>query len=241
MADEWATADLPKLLELAAGRVTDRQFRLFNCWCGRVVRPYLKDRRSQMALRLAEFFTDQPDRETPPTAAIEAARQAVRDLEARAGAEAAGDRVERPHTVAALIAQLALWNDLPNGGVWSVSLCTSHVVEWANATPGENREAPFLTRTAGVRGVHARRQAAAFRDLVPDPARPIALDPRWRTADVVGLARAIHVDQAFHLMPILSDALLDAGCDDETVLGHCRSGGPHVRGCWLIDRLLGRP
>ena len=240
MADDWATADLPKLLELAAGRVTARQLRLFNCWCGHVVEPYLKDRRSRMALRLAEFLTDQPDRDTPAKAAIEAARQAVRDLEARAGVVEGTDAVERPHAVAAQVAQFALGNDLPNGGILSVSLFTSHVVEWANGTTIDGESGPLLTGTAWVRILHARRQAEAFRDIVPDPGRPIQLDPRWQTGDVVGIARAIHADQAFHLLPILSDALLDAGCDDEALLGHCRSGGPHVRGCWLISTLLGR-
>ncbi|HVK11576.1 MAG TPA: hypothetical protein VM597_22585 [Gemmataceae bacterium] len=242
MAGEWATADLPKLLELAAGRVTDRQLRLFNCWCGHVVEPYLKDRRSRMALRLAEFLADQPDRDVPPKAAIGAARQAVRDLESRAGVVPDGtDAVERPHAVAAQVAQFALGNDLPNGGILSVALFTSHVVEWANGTTIDGGAfGPLLTGTDWVRALHARRAAAAFRDIVPDPGRPVRLDPRWRTVDVVGVARAIHADQSFHLLPILADALVDAGCDDDLLLDHCRSADPHVRGCWLISALLGR-
>jgi hypothetical protein len=77
-------------------------------------------------------------------------------------------------------------------------------------------------------------------DLFANPFRPIALDPRWRTSDAVGLARAIYDDRAFDRLPILADALIDAGCDDEQVLAHCRSDGPHVRGCWVVDLVLGK-
>ena len=76
---------------------------------------------------------------------------------------------------------------------------------------------------------------------VPCRARPpVAFDPRWRTADAVGVARAVDADGAFDRLPLLADALLDAGCDDEAVLGHCHSEGPHVRGCWVVDLVLGR-
>ena len=50
----------------------------------------------------------------------------------------------------------------------------------------------------------------------------------------------IYDRHAFDLMPILSDALLDAGCDHQLVQEHCRSGKPHARGCWVLDALLGR-
>jgi hypothetical protein len=73
-----------------------------------------------------------------------------------------------------------------------------------------------------------------------NPFRPVAFDPRWRTADVLGLARGIYEDRAFDRLPLLADALMDAGCADEQVLGHCRSEGPHVRGCWVVDLVLGK-
>jgi hypothetical protein len=65
-------------------------------------------------------------------------------------------------------------------------------------------------------------------------------DPRWRTSDTLGLARGIYEERAFDRMPLLADALMDAGCDDEQVLSHCRSEGPHVRGCWVVDLVLGK-
>jgi hypothetical protein len=64
------------------------------------------------------------------------------------------------------------------------------------------------------------------------------IDPRWRTADVLGLARAV-AEGAADRLPLLADALMDAGCDDAEVLAHCREAGPHGRGCWVADRLLG--
>ena len=70
--------------------------------------------------------------------------------------------------------------------------------------------------------------------------RPVAFDPRWRTADAVGLARGMYEDRALDRLPLLADALMDAGCADEQVLGHCRSEGPHVRGCWVVDLVLGK-
>jgi len=79
-----------------------------------------------------------------------------------------------------------------------------------------------------------------FRDIFSNPFRPVTFDPRWRTSDAVGLARAIYDDRTFDRLPILADALIDAGCDDEQVLAHCRSEGPHVRGCWVVDLVLGR-
>jgi hypothetical protein len=54
------------------------------------------------------------------------------------------------------------------------------------------------------------------------------------------LARAIYDDHAFGRMPILEDALRDAGCDNEEIMSHCGSDGPHVRGCWVVDLILGK-
>jgi hypothetical protein len=54
------------------------------------------------------------------------------------------------------------------------------------------------------------------------------------------IAQSIYEERAFERMPVLADALLDAGCTDEQVLEHCRGSGPHIRGCWVIDLLTGR-
>lgn len=68
-----------------------------------------------------------------------------------------------------------------------------------------------------------------------------ALLPAWRTSDVLLLAQGIYDDYAFDRMPILADALQDAGCADEEILSHCRdSNRRHVRGCWVVDLVLGK-
>ena len=82
--------------------------------------------------------------------------------------------------------------------------------------------------------------ATVVRDIVGNPFRPVALDPSWRTEAVVALAAGIYADRAFDRLPVLADALDDAGCAHPDLLAHCRSPGPHVRGCWAVDLLLGK-
>ncbi|QDU22206.1 hypothetical protein [Urbifossiella limnaea] len=89
-----------------------------------------------------------------------------------------------------------------------------------------------------------REEREATRDLVRDifgnPFRPVPFDPSWRTEAVVGLARGMYESRDFGPIPVLADALEDAGCADADVLGHCRGPGPHVRGCWVVDLVLGK-
>jgi hypothetical protein len=82
--------------------------------------------------------------------------------------------------------------------------------------------------------------AEAVRELIPNPFVPIDWKADWFTSTVRDLARVIYDRRAFDLMPILADALFDAGCDHQLVQGHCRSGKPHARGCWVLDALLGK-
>lgn len=64
------------------------------------------------------------------------------------------------------------------------------------------------------------------------------MSPTWLTSTVLTLAQGIAEDNAFDYLPILADALQEAGCENEDILNHCRQQGEHVRGCWLIDMLL---
>ena len=70
--------------------------------------------------------------------------------------------------------------------------------------------------------------------------RPIALDPLWLASPVPELAESIYVDRAFDRLPLLADALEDAGCTNADILNHCRQPGVHTRGCWVVDLLLGK-
>jgi hypothetical protein len=91
-----------------------------------------------------------------------------------------------------------------------------------------------------------RVQAAAVRDLF-NPFRPVPTQPAWLTPTVTGLAAAAYEERALPSgdldnarLAVLADALEEAGCMDEVFLGHLRSPGPHVRGCWALDLVLGK-
>jgi hypothetical protein len=68
--------------------------------------------------------------------------------------------------------------------------------------------------------------------------RPAECSPQWLTEVVVGLARGIRADQAFDRLPVLADALEEAGCDDAVILNHCRGCDRHVMGCWAVEAVL---
>jgi hypothetical protein len=68
----------------------------------------------------------------------------------------------------------------------------------------------------------------------------VTFDPAWRTEHTVGLAEKMYDDRDFAALPILADALEEAGCDRADILSHCREPGAHVRGCWVVDLVLGK-
>jgi len=84
------------------------------------------------------------------------------------------------------------------------------------------------------------RVASLLRDTIGNPFRPVPLNPAWLTATVVSLAQQMYRSRDFSPMPILADAMQDAGCDNADILNHCRSDGLHVRGCWAVDLLMGK-
>jgi hypothetical protein len=86
-------------------------------------------------------------------------------------------------------------------------------------------------------------QLRLFRCIVGNPFRPVSVQKVWRTwngGTAVKIARAIYDERAFDLLTVLADALEDAGCNDADILRHCREPGEHVRGCWVVDLLLGK-
>ncbi|MDY3554484.1 hypothetical protein R5W24_003608 [Gemmata sp. JC717] len=92
---------------------------------------------------------------------------------------------------------------------------------------------------AGLTGEPAA-QSDLVRDIFGNPFQPVAFSPAWRTETAVSLAQRMYESRDFSAMPILADALQDAGCDDAELLTHCRGPGPHVRGCWVVDLVLGK-
>jgi hypothetical protein len=86
-------------------------------------------------------------------------------------------------------------------------------------------------------------QADLIREVFGNPFKGAYLQPSWlgwNGGTVVQIAQAIYYERAFEQLPILADALEDAGCGDADLLAHCRGAGPHVRGCWAVDLLLGK-
>jgi hypothetical protein len=86
-----------------------------------------------------------------------------------------------------------------------------------------------------------RDRCELIRDVFGNPFRPHGIDLAGPSGAIViarELAESIYDELHFEDLPILADALLDAGCHDEKVLSHCREPGPHVRGCWVVDWLL---
>ena len=101
--------------------------------------------------------------------------------------------------------------------------------------------------TADAVDTERAAQAALLRDIFGNPFRPVTPDPAWRSPQVVGLAQAAYDQRGLPAgtldlarLAILADALEEAGCTDRTILGHLRGAGPHVRGCWAVDLLLGK-
>jgi hypothetical protein len=127
--------------------------------------------------------------------------------------------------------QQAQEESVGKSGVAWVTMVTDcwTAVEAARAA-GEWRDEPF--------------QCTLVRDIFGNPFRPSPPLPAavlaWNDGTVKRIAEGIYEERAFDRLPILADALLDAGCDDDELMGHCRSEGPHVRGCWAVDLLLGK-
>jgi hypothetical protein len=79
-----------------------------------------------------------------------------------------------------------------------------------------------------------------LRDLFGNPFKGIVFDSAWVTSTVVALGRSVYETEVYFDLPILADALEEAGCTHEGVLNHCRGPGPHILGCWVVDLVVGR-
>jgi hypothetical protein len=85
-------------------------------------------------------------------------------------------------------------------------------------------------------------QLSLLRDIVGNPFRPVPIQPEWlfwQDRLIPQLARAMYAERRFAELPVLADALEDAGCDEQAILGHLRAPAVHVRGCWAVDLLVG--
>jgi hypothetical protein len=110
--------------------------------------------------------------------------------------------------------------------------------EWFANVFSYSRSTINAARDAATTG-----QCVMLRCIFGNLFHPATLDPTWLAwngGTVPKLAQAIYDDRRFSDLPILADALEEAGCTDADILAHCRSEGPHVRGCWVVDLLLGK-
>ena len=88
-----------------------------------------------------------------------------------------------------------------------------------------------------------KSQCCLLRDIFGNPFRPASISLSWlawNDGAIFKMAQAIYDARAFDRLSLLADALEDAGCTDADILSHCRTPGEHVRGCWVVDLLLGK-
>lgn len=107
------------------------------------------------------------------------------------------------------------------------------IASWVAVLLAGGESSPTLARE-GI------AMAGLLRCVIGNPFRTTTVNSSWLTSTVRSLATGIYAEKAFDRLPILADALQDAGCDDADALGHLRSPGPHAKGCWVVDLVLGK-
>jgi hypothetical protein len=210
-----AGVDAQAMVESLRGSGSERKLRLFACARCRSVWPLLADGRSREAVEVAERLADGLASEADRAAAF-----------ARATEAASVEDYEDPEDDATYLA--------------AVAAAYARNVVWAEAYVAAHATAPPLVMTDPAAEAVAVGQ---LRDIFGDPFRRVSIEASWLTwhdGTIPRLAQSIYDDRAFDQLPILADALEDAGCNDADSLNHCRSGGEHVRGCWVVDLLLGK-
>lgn len=209
--------------------VSARRVRLFAVACCRRALPYLSDPRSRRAVEVAEEFAEGRLSEAAIDQAHQDAQRACWDI----------DRGRNGAAVDA--ANAAFWVSARLGGRFDAdgNPLVGESADLASARNSCVHAAKALARTLGYEE-EKRTQAILLRDVYPSLTPQPALNPRRLTTNVLELAQAIYEGRMFDRMPILADALVDAGCDDESILVHCRSDNPHARGCHVLDLILGK-
>jgi hypothetical protein len=223
---KWlAGVEVKTLLEFVLDRSSERKRGLFAAACCRRVWRLLKDERSRAAVEVAERYVD------------DAASDGEK-LDAEMGAEAADQ------------ALAAGGRDTATSRAALSAYCvTCFGAGWDQADPGWD----FAYSTASSAADAARadgteaNQLALLRCVFGNPFRPLTVSPAWQTLQVVALAQATYEQPELPSgrldatrLPILADALEEAGCDQADVLGHLRGPGPHAKGCWALDLVLGK-
>jgi hypothetical protein len=248
----WLTPSDLKPWKAVRVKVSDRKLRLFACACCRRVWHLLADERSRTAVEVVERFSD-------GLASEEEFVRARREAEVTGGPSSEPGEDAPAATACRWNAANAVWHSTAldqRGEPWawasnadnsSWTSTRQHSTQWSaseaivallNASCADEGMGPQLSV---VKRKESEAQAGLLRDIFGNTFRQGALNPAWLTPTVLALANGIYSNRAFDRMPILADALQDAGCDDAAILDHCRNpNGVHVRGCWVVDLLLAR-
>jgi len=239
---EWLECANPtRLMQCERIAATERKFRLFAVACCRRVPALNSDATLAAVVETIERFADRlateeelRDAHLRADSAYDAAGETADECEAAEGLSENTVRWQAIHCAA----RAAYWASLPGELRSEINYVLSLAADAVGlALAGRDYVHDQVEMgSAGERAV----QADLVRDIFGNPFCLVTVEPRWLSSDVLGLARGIYEDGAFERVPLLADALMDAGCADEQVLGHCRGSGPHARGCWVVDLVLGK-
>jgi hypothetical protein len=217
----WGCDDPAAMLQSLTNQASDRKLRLFAAACCRHIWHLLPDQTNRQLVALSERVAD--------------GLKTVSSLE--------GPRMAATETAGRLL-RAAAWSAVltANDNARVAAFQTASAAAWA-AVPEKDKAAGRTAYSVPLTE-QFREQAELLRDLFGDPFRPSpAIDPAWlvwNDATVIKLAQSIYDDRRFEDLPILADALEEAGCTDAGLLAHCRGPGPHVRGCWAVDLILAK-
>jgi hypothetical protein len=214
---EWQACTAPQpMLEYLRGKVTDRKLRLFGCACCRRVWSLLS-RKCRKSLVIAERYSDGEVPELQLSLAGFRASLAAK-VEHRRDETAEGTAM---WAVAWVCELPPAFNRLLKA-VEIAARSESHPID-----PGCLADAQ-------------RKQVSPLRCIFGNPFQPVSLNPSWLTSSVTGFAESIYKEHRFQDLPKFADALEETGCDNANILNHLRQPGVHVRGCWVLDLLLGK-
>ncbi len=235
---EWLSSGDPKRMSMyTCHHTTQRKIRLFVCACSRRIQDFANDE-GRLALSVAENRADGLASDELVASWRENVRQSHECVVSdRRTLYSAANRLQ-----CALRAIEMCLIEIYNTGAIGVSSVTAATTHCAGAMEIHWK---LENRNRRIKGIEIRRreqtsQSHLLRDIYGNPFRPVTLDQSWLTSNVLALANGIYTEKAFDRMPILADALQDAGCDNEDILNHCRQPGVHVRGCWVLDLVLVR-
>lgn len=216
---EWLACEAAESIgKLVKSRLSARKSRLLACICAREVVESVRCDSTLKAIEAAEGFLD---------GAV--SHEELREV----GYSASRVRNELAWAVAFV--------DAGYGAGCAVCHHAMHFARAAARGTDSRDQALFSAVCRRGRRQGLQRSWALLRDLAGLPPHlRVAFDPAWRTSTVIDLARQMYASRDFFAMPILADALQDADCTNEVVLNHCRGDGPHVRGCWVVDLVLGK-